>query len=241
MNTKNLNESLIETIQERLFYAEINLDKIPTSIPIDIFPKDKIAAEIAIDGFLFYSNGALDLVFAEINRKLSLQLDSKQLHPSIILQSLEGLNSEHAITLREEFQKYFQKPTHEERIISDQEYTDGLNRYGNDIIGFHAEYEDRNGIKYQHFWNRVSSRLWEIRNQQFLETYDSILKNLGKRGKGKPRNYLRVKIAEDGQPIAFWDSAHYENPKRYYINILSLVKRFIDKILGILNHQSILK
>ena len=234
LNVEKGSSPLIETIQHRLFYAEINLDKIPFAIPIDIFPKDKIAAEIAVDGFLFYANGALDLVFAEINKKLNLQLTSKQIHPSNLLQALDGLHTKEVASLITEFQKYFQKPTHEEKVISDEEFNEGLNRYGNDIIGFHAEYENRGQIKYQHFWNRVSSRLWEIRNQQYLATYDSILKNLGKRGKGKPRNYLRVKIADEGHPSVFWDSAHYENPKRYYINILSLVKQFIDRMLEIL-------
>ena len=72
VNTNKERIVLIDSIQYRLFYAEINLDKIPTSIPLDIFPKDKIATEIAIDGFLFYANGALDLIFAEINNKLDL-------------------------------------------------------------------------------------------------------------------------------------------------------------------------
>ena len=234
INTNKEKNLLRDSIQQRLFFAQINLDKIPTSIPIDIFPKDKIATEIAMDGFLFYANGSLDLVFEEINKNLNLQLTPNQIHPLNVLHALEGIHTEEATAIIEEFQKYFQKPIHEEKIISDQEYNDSLNRYGYDIIGFNAEYENRGQIKYQHFWTRVSSRLWEIRNQQYLESYDSLLKNMGNRRKEKPKNYLRVKIADDGHPSAFWDSAHYENPKRYYINILSLVKQFIDRILEIL-------
>ena len=41
LNPNNERPFLIDSIQYRLFYAEINLDKIPTSIPLDIFPKDK--------------------------------------------------------------------------------------------------------------------------------------------------------------------------------------------------------
>jgi len=234
VNTNKERILLIDSIQYRLFYAEINLDKIPTSIPLDIFPKDKIATEIAMDGFLFYANGALDLVFAEIKKKLNLKLAPNQIQPLDILHVLEGMDTEEAKSMTEEFQKHFQKPVHEEKIISDQEFNDGLNRYGYDIIGFHAEYESRGQVKYQHFWNRVSSRLWEIRNQQNLDSYDSLLKNAGIQGKDKPRNYLRVKIADEDHPSVFWDSAHYENPKRYFTNILSLVKQFIDRILEIL-------
>ena len=234
VNTNKERIVLIDSIQYRLFYAEINLDKIPTSIPLDIFPKDKIATEIAIDGFLFYANGALDLIFAEINNKLDLKLTPNHVQPLDILHSLESMETEEAISMVEEFQKYFQKPVHEEKIITDQEFNDGLNRYGYDIIGFHAEYESRGQVKYQHFWNRVSSRLWEIRNQQNLDSYDSLLKNAGKQGKDKPRNYLRVKVSDDDHPSVFWDSAHYENPKRYFVNILALAKQFIDTILEIL-------
>jgi len=234
LNPNHERPQLIDSIQYRLFYAEINLDKIPTSIPLDIFPKDKIATEIAIDGFLFYVNGALDLIFAEINKKLNLGLISNQTNPSDIINALEVLHTDESQAFIEEFQKYFQKPIHEEKVISDEEFDEGLNRYGYDVIGFHAEYETRGQEKYQHFWNRVSSRLWEIRNQQNLETYDSLLKNAGKNGKDKPRSYLRVKISDDHSPPVYWDSAHYENPKRYFTNILVLVKQFIDRILEIL-------
>ena len=234
VNSNNERNSLIDSIQYRLFYAEINLDKIPTFIPLDIFPKDKIASEVAIDGFLFYANSALDLIFVEINKKLELGLSPNQINPENIMLNFNSKKSNDSKMMLEEFQKYFQKPTHEEKIISDKEFNDGLNRYGFDVIGFHAEYEARGQEKYQHFWNRASSRLWEIRNQQDLESYDSLLKNAGKRGKDEPRNYLRVKLADDNRPSVYWDSAHYENPKRYFTNVLSLVKQFIDRILEIL-------
>ena len=234
LNTNKERNTLIDSVQYRLFYAEINLEKIPTSVPLDIFPKDKIASEIAIDGFLFYANAALDLVFAEINKKLELKLASNQIDSENIISSLQTKNSSDAKLIINEFQKYFQKPIHEEKIITDKEFNDGLNRYGYDVIGFHAEYEARGQVKYQHFWNRASSRLWEIRNQQDLESYDSLLKNAGKRGRDEPRNYLRVKLSKDNSPSVYWDSAHYENPKRYFSNVLSLEKQFIDQILDIL-------
>ena len=234
LNTNQERNSLIDSVQYRIFYAEINLDKIPTAVPLDIFPKDKIACEIAIDGFLFYANGSLDLIFDEINKILELGLESNQVQSLELMKALEQKNSKEAQEMLEEFQKYFQKPIHEEKIISDKEFDEGLNRYGFDVIGFHSEYENRDRVKYQHFWNRASSRLWEIRNQQNLESYFSLLKNAGKKGKDKPRNYLRVKLADDDQPAVYWDSAHYENPKRYFANILTLVKQFIDRILAIL-------
>jgi len=234
LNTNKEKSALIDSIQYRTFYAEINLDKIPVAIPLDIFPKDKISSEIAMDGFLFYANGSLDLVFAEINKKFDLGLPPNQINPSDIVQALGEKNIEKGNTIIEEIQKYFQKPIHEEKIINDQEFNDGLNRYGYDVIGFHAEYENRDQVKYQHFWNRASSRLWEIRNQANLESYDSLLKNAGQKGKEKPRNYLRVKLSADDHPAVYWDSAHYENPKRYFTTILSLVRKFIDKLLEIL-------
>ena len=234
LNINKERNLLIDSIQYRIFYAEINLDKISTAIPLDIFPKDKISSEIAIDGFLFYANGSVDLVFAEINKKLNLGLSPNQIHPSDIIEALEGQKTDEAIVMLEVIQKYFQKPIHEEKKISDKEFNDGLNRYGYDIIGFHAEYENRDQVKYQHFWNRASSRLWEIRNQQKLESYDSLLKNAGIKGKEKSRYYLRVKLEIDDHPAVYWDSAHYENPKRYFTNILFLVKQFIDRILQIL-------
>lgn len=234
LSTNKERNTLIDSIQYRLFYAEINLEKIPNSIPLDIFPKDKIAAEIAMDQFLFYSNAALDLVFGEINKKLELELSPNQINPDHLMAALNNKKSDDSKMILGEFQKYFQKPIHEEKIISDKEFNEGLNRYGFDVIGFHAEYEARGQIKYQHFWNRASSRLWEIRNQKDLESYDSLLKNAGKKGKDEPRNYLRVKLADDNSPSVYWDSAHYENPKRYFTNVLSLVKQLIDRLLEIL-------
>ena len=239
LNKNKERNELIDSIQFRLFYAEINLDKIPVAIPLDIFPKDKISSEIAMDGFLFYTNGSLDLVFTGINKKLDLGLALNQINPSDIFQALEKKNSDEAKAIIEVFQKYFQKPIHEEKIITDEEFNDGLNRYGYDVIGFHAEYENRDQIKYQHFWNRASSRLWEIRNQENLESYDSLLKNAGQKGNDKPRNHLRVQLASDDRPAVYWDSAHYENPKRYFTNILSLVRQFIANILAILKPLSL--
>ena len=226
--------ALIDSVQYRLFYAEINLEKIPNIIPLDIFPKDKIASEIAMDGFLFYTNAALDLIFSEINKKLELGLNATEINPDKIISGLKQKKSNDSLMILEEFQKYFQKPIHEEKKISDKEFNEGLNRYAYDVIGFHAEYEARGQEKYQHFWNRASSRLWEIRNQQDLESYDSLLKNAGRRGKDEPRNYLRIKLSTDNGPSVYWDSAHYENPKRYFANVLSLVKQFIDRMLDIL-------
>lgn len=234
LNTNKERNGLVDSIQFRLFYAEINLDKIPVAVPLEIFPKDKMSSEIAMDGFLFYANGSLDLVFTEINKKLGLGLTPNQIHPSDIVMGLAKKNTQVAKILVEEFQKYFQKPIHEEKIITDQEFNEGLNRYGFDVIGFHAEYENRDQVKYQHFWNRASSRLWEIRNQTNLESYDSLLKNAGQKGKDKPRSHLRVKLSSEDLPSVYWDSAHYENPKRYFTNILSLVKQFIEKILDII-------
>ncbi len=234
LNTSKERNLLIDSIQFRIFYAEINLGKIPVAVPLDIFPKDKMSSEIAIDGFLFYANGALDLVFAEINKKLELKLAPNQINPEDIVRALEKKNTVAAKEIIEEFQKYFQDPIHEEKKITDNEFNEGINRYGYDVIGFHAEYENRDQIKYQHFWNRASSRLWEIRNQSNLESYDSLLKNAGKNGTDKPRNFLRVKLTNDDHPTVYWDSAHYENPKRYFTNILFLVRQFIDKILEIL-------
>ena len=239
LSTNKERNALIDSIQYRLFYAEINLDKIPTSIPLEIFPKDKMASEIAMDGFLFYANAALDLVFAEINKMLQLGLASNQINPTEIFETLKKSDTQEAASITEEFQKYFEKPRHEEKTVSDEEFNEGLNRYGYDVIGFHAEYETRNQVKYQHFWNRASSRLWEIRNQDKLDSYDSLLKNAGKRGKDQPRNYLRIKLSDDNSPSTYWDSAHYENPKGYFSNILSLVKQFIDKILEILKPRYI--
>jgi hypothetical protein len=46
LNTNKERNLLIDSIQYRIFYAEINLDKIPTSISLDVFPNDKISAEI---------------------------------------------------------------------------------------------------------------------------------------------------------------------------------------------------
>jgi len=234
LSTNKERNVLIDSIQYRLFYAEINLEKIPNSIPLDIFPKDKIASEIAMDQFLFYANASLDLVFGEINKKFELGLLPNQINPDSLMIELSKIKSSDVKMILGEFQKYFQKPIHEEKIISDKEFNEGLNRYGFDVIGFHAEYEARGKAKYQHFWNRASSRLWEIRNQQDLESYDSLLKNAGKRGRDEPRNYLRVKLSEDNRASVYWDSAHYENPKRYFTNVLSLIKQFIDRILEIL-------
>jgi hypothetical protein len=229
---KNLS---INHIDFKLFCAETYLEDIPTFVPLDIYPQQKVIAEMIMECFLFYAVSALDITFQEINKKLNLEIKQNLVRPFTIIKALKNNQTKESKTILDQILKYFQQPIHTEKLISDKEFNDGLTRYDDNIVGFFTEYENRNTIKYQHSWNRDSSRLWELRNQRNIITHESLLRNAGSMGTVEPKNYLRVRLVYNDNPTQTWDSAHYENPKEYYTEELNYVKKFINDVRTVLN------
>jgi hypothetical protein len=191
-----------------------------------------------MESFLFFAVGALDIIFQEINKKLDLNIKPYKVTLEKIIDKLEKSQSNKASLIITQINKYFTKPFHTEKKISKEEFDTGFNRYGNDSVGFWTEYENRNGTKYQHSWNRDDSKLWELKNQRNLVAHDSLLKKAGLRGTVPPKDYLRVRLDYNDKQTVMWDSIHYENPKEYYTEALDHVKQFIDNIKSILKSTS---
>jgi len=227
---KNL---LTDLIQFKLFYAEKYLETIPTFLPLDIYPKERVTVEMTMECFLFFAVGALDVLFQEINKKLNLGIKQYQVKHSTIIQALKNNQTSEAKTILDQFQKYFLEPVHTEKVISDEEFNMGFTRYGDDVVGFFTEYENRNGVKYQHSWNRTNSSLWMLRNQRNLITHESLLKRAALRGTVPAKDYLRIRLVYNDQPTQAWDSVHYENPKEYFAEALNHLKSFVGAIKAI--------
>lgn len=234
----NLNENeaknlLADPIQFKLFYARKYLETIPTFVPLDIYPKERVIAEMTMECFLFFAGGALDVLFQEINKKFNLGIKQNQVRPSTIIQALKNNQTPKTKAILGQFQKYFQEPVHTEKVISDEDFNAGSARYGNDGVGFFTEYENRDGVKYQHFWNRSNSNLWMLRNQRNLITHESLLKRAALRGTVPAKDYLRIRLVYNDQPTQMWDSVHYENPKECFTEALNHLKSFVDAIKAI--------
>lgn len=226
---------LTDPVKLKIFCAEKYLETIPAIIPLDIYPKAKVTAEMNMECFLFFTVGALDILFQEINKKLNLGIKQNRVRPDTIIQALKNNNTAKVKTTLDQFQKYFQPPEHVEKVISDEEFNMGFARYDDDMIGFFTEYENRNGVKYQHIWNRSNSSLWMLRNQRNLITHESLLKHVGVRGTVPAEDYLRVRLVHNDQPTQMWDSVQYENPKEYFTEALNYLKSFVAAIKAILN------
>ncbi len=221
-------------IEFKLFCAKTYLEDIPTFVPLDIYPQQKVIAEMIMECFLFYAVSALDITFQEINKKLKLEIQQNRVRPFTIIATLKINQTNESKTILDQVMKYFQEPIHTEKIVSDKEFNDAFIRYGDDGVGFFTEYENRKKIKYRHSWNRNNSRLWELRNQRNIITHESLLKNAGRFGTVMPKNYLRVRLVYNDNPTQVWDSAHYENPKEYYSEALNYVKQFISDVKSVL-------
>jgi hypothetical protein len=73
-----------DPIQFKLFCAEKHLEEIPTSVPLDVYPQQKVMAEMIMESFLFYGVSALDIMFQEINKKLNLKIKPHKVTPNAI-------------------------------------------------------------------------------------------------------------------------------------------------------------
>jgi len=232
----NDDKILSDPIQFKLYCAQKCLEKIPTFVPLAI--DEKIIAEMNMESFLFFAVGALDIIFQEINKRLNLNIKPVNVRRSTVENALKSNQTNEAKTILKQIYNYFHKPEHMEKMISDEEFNDANNRYNDDMVRFWAEYENRNGTKYQHSWNRDDSKLWELKNQRNLVAHDSLLKKAGLRGTVPPKDYLRVRLDYNDKQTVMWDSIHYENPKEYYTEALDHVKQFIDNIKSILKSTS---
>jgi len=227
---------LIDPIQFKIHCAEKSLESIPDYVPLDIFPREKIMAEVSIENFLFYSVSAIDILFQEINKKMKLGLKSNQVSTSKILEKLGQFKTKESKKIEKLLMQYFQQPAHDEHEITDVEFDDAF-KNSKDASHFFTEYENRNRIKYRHFWNHENSNLWMLRNQRNLITHDSLLKQAGLRGTVAPKDFLRVRLVYNNHPTKMWDSLHVENPNEYYSEAFSHLQQFIKNTQQILESK----
>ena len=206
----------------------------PTKIPLEIYSKERVLTEILIEEFLFFSVSAIDILFQDVNNKLKLDILSNQVRPNSLVKALKVIEKREARAILGYLLQNFQEPKHVEKRISDEEFNEESSKLDN-ALDFFTEYENRNRVKYRHFWDRSKSRLWELRNQRNTITHESLLKDAGLRGTVEPKDYLRVRLVYNDQPTRMWDSIHVENPKEYYSEALTHVKQFVKAIQDILN------
>jgi len=228
----NFQDLFSNPIKFKLFCAEFKLKSLPKSVPLD--SKNKILLEMNIEEFLFFSVNAIDILLQGINKKLDLKILSHRINQKTIIDTLNINKNQKSELILKQFENFFQIPTHQEKIISDEEFSKASAESVNAMI-FFSEYENRNRIKYHHVWNKSKSSLWILRNQRNLITHNSLLTDGGLRGTVPAKDFLRVYLVYNNSNIKIWDSLYCENPWKFYSDSFNDVWKFIENIHSILN------
>lgn len=224
---------LQDVVMLKIFCVEYFLQKIPQRFPQDQEFPSRLEAEIFIEAILFFGVAALDALYDEINKKLQLGIDNYYLTRDLESKLQTTQSEKHALILAE-LQKYNQKPTHTERIVTREYSHEYAKKYLNDNWGldYWERFENRNGTFYEHVWNREYSSLWELRKLRNQITHGSVIKRSGEFG-GKNRSAVTVhlvKEAHEGREMHF-----VFNPHEYFENSLNDIKKLVESIRAILN------
>jgi len=211
--------------------AEYFLEKIST---IFLSNQDMLhfETEIVIESFLFFMVASLDAFYDEINKKLNLQIDNHNLTRDL---KLKLCNSQSKISdlILIELQKYTQKPNHEEKQITQHYAHDYARKYLNDSRGldFWERFENRNGVFYEHIWERQNSSLWEIRRLRNQITHSSLIKPSSEIG-GFNRSAISLHFINNANKP---HEMHFIfNPSQYFTRSINDVKNLVESIRKII-------
>ena len=185
-----------DIISFKILCAEYFLEKIPNIFPSEHDPS-YFETEMFMESFLFFIVASLDVLYSEINTKLKLGIYDHYLTRDLET-TLEKSELKLSLLILIELQKYTQKPTHEEKQTTREDAHIYAKKYLNDNWGldFWQRFENRNGVFYEHIWNRQNSSLWEIRRLRNQITHGSTTKQSGEIG-GYNRNALSIHLVND--------------------------------------------
>lgn len=225
-------------IKFKIHSAKSFLENIPESVPLQVDSEDRIKVEIDIQCFLFFSVGALDICYQNVNEKLFLGILP---HKFSFPKFQEKLNEKvivgvsKAKLILDDLEKYTKEPTYEIRQ-STQDYVDQYaNEHfdGNRGLEFWSRFE-HNSDWFEHIWKRKNSSLWELRKLRNLITHGSILKQSREQSNSYARDGLGVPLNHEMR--SFRDQYFVLNPKQYFQNSFRDVKMHINEIVVILEN-----
>lgn len=225
-------------IKFKIHSAKIFLENIPESVPLQVDSEDRIKAEIDIQCFLFFSVGALDICYQNVNEKLFLDIlphkfsfpkFQKKLDEKVIA----GVNK--AKLILDELDKHTREPTYEKHPTTQ----DIANRYADDHFAGNLGLEfwsrfEHNVDWFEHIWHRENSSLWELRKLRNIITHGSILKQSREQRNSYARDGLGVPLRHE--MTSFRDQFFVLNPKRYFQSSFGDVITHINKITEILEN-----
>jgi len=133
-----------------------------------------------------------------------------------------------------EIQNNIQEPIHSESQTTKDiamEYSE-CELGGSLGLDYCSIFENRNGVRFKHSWNREKSFLWELRQLRNQITHGPVLKTGGERGTVPAKDALIIPLKYGAQKPH--EMAFIFNPHEYFSHSLNLISNHINKILDIL-------
>lgn len=223
-------------IKFKLDSTDLFLEKIPDNVPLQLESENRVKCEINIQCFLFFSVGALDLCYQNVNMQLSLGIIPHKFSFPKFREMLEEkqFSDIKAKLVLDELDKYTKYPSYETHSTTqDYAYQYAEEYFGGNMgLEFWCRFENQNENWLEHIWNRKNSSLWELRKLRNDVTHGSILKQSREQNNSSARDGIHVPLRHDIKN--FRDQFFVLNPKQYFKNSLRDINRHVDEIIRIL-------
>lgn len=213
---KEIDEMITVLANFKFLAAGTMLKKIPNHVPLQVQTKRHFEMEISIESFLFFIISAIDIVFAGINKKMSLNIPSTSVTSKRLVRELKKKKSQKSKIIISELQKYCKAPQHRSTPTTKKTANEYSRKYLNGSLGldFWSIFENRKGRWFRHTWDRSNSSVWELRRLRNQITHSSLLYQSGDRGTVKSRDAITLHLVnEASKPHEMY---FIYNPKKYF-------------------------
>jgi len=227
---EEIKETLKDPIKFKIHSANYYLSLIPNFVPMDDFPEERVLAERVMESFLYFALSSVDILYLEINQKLSLGISVKNLNAKSLNDGLSKSNLDESNKILNVLEDCSRQPHHTEKPITEQYAKEQFGKlYTLDYI---AKYENRNGKRFYHEWNREKSWLWELRLLRNQITHRSLLSRMAIRG-DENGDFLCVRL--DYSAKLSYEMFFVANPNDYFSKNLKRIEELITTIRTILS------
>ena len=216
---KDISEALKDPIKFKIHSVNYYLSQIPNFIPMEALPEEKILAERNMESFLYFALSAIDILHLEINQKLKLDISDKDITVRKLMDKLFELDFDKSIKILDILETCSLKPQHVEESITEQAANEQFVKL--DTLDYLSKYENRNGHRFYHEWNRKNSWLWELRLLRNQITHSSLLNRMALIGDVR-QDFLCVRL--DYNAKLSHEMVFVANPQEYFSESLKKLR-----------------
>lgn len=214
-------KALEDPVNFKFVAAGTILEKVPNYVPLQLQTRAHFDMELAVESFLFFAVSAMDIVFSEVNKKMSLNIPDTYVTGTRLVRELKKKKPPKSEIIISELEKHCQPPKHMISPTTQESAHEYSEKHLNGSLGldFWSIFENRMGSWFKHEWDRSSSSLWEIRQLRNQITHGTLLKQSGERGTVKPRDAITVHLVKNATKA---HEMHFiYDPKTYFSKAFS--------------------